>query len=234
MIHDATDYDLLPNIEDTLEFESNPEPVQSRSRYVTGKWINTSMRIYRHLGYLVLAVAVAIAPSAIEAGSLARAVGKAATARLLSVGPAKAATGKGAVAAAKVTGTKAGNSISKNAREGLSRYQKPRDVIISRAKHPQAAAHIEHAQKKGQPTVLHIDRSRAAERRTAAIGNVNSKRKPVSGYERDEYPPAFTREGGVNANVRFIDPHDNRGAGAVMRWQSRDLPDGSKIRVLVK
>lgn len=116
---------------------------------------------------------------------------------------------------------------------GKPAYGKPRDVVIN-SKHPEAKAHIEHAQKNGQPTVLHIDRAGAAKRRAEATGTVNPKRKPAPGYERDEYPPAFTREGGANANVRFISPHDNRGAGAVMQAQTRDLPDGSKIRIIVK
>ena len=111
---------------------------------------------------------------------------------------------------------------------------KPRDVVIQRGKHPEAAQHIEHAQRNGQPTVLHIDRSGAAQRRSASTGSVNPQRKPGPNAERDEYPPAFTREGGHNANVRFIDRHDNRGAGGTMGAQTRDLPDGSKIRIVVR
>ena len=110
---------------------------------------------------------------------------------------------------------------------------KPRDVIIHRAQHPEAAEHIEHAQRNGQPTVLHINRAGANANRAASTGGVKLNPKPAPHYERDEYPPAFTREGGHNANVRFIKPHDNRGAGSTMRAQTRDLPDGSKIRVLV-
>lgn len=110
---------------------------------------------------------------------------------------------------------------------------KPRDVIIQRSRHPEAASNIENAQRNGQPTVLHIDRAGAAERRAAATGSVRLNPKPAPHYERDEYPPAFTREGGHNANVRFINPHDNRGAGGTMRAQTRDLADDSKIRVLV-
>lgn len=111
--------------------------------------------------------------------------------------------------------------------------EKPRDVVISRAKYPQAAAHIEHAQRNGQPTVLHIHRKGAAQNRRAAAGAVRLNPKPAPRYERDEYPPAFTREGGRNANVRFISPHDNRGAGAAMRAQTRDLRDNAKIRVVL-
>ena len=111
--------------------------------------------------------------------------------------------------------------------------QKPRDVVISRSRHPEAAEHIDHAQRNGQPTVLHIDRLGARQNRHDSTGRVKLNPKPAPGYERDEYPPAFTREGGHNSNIRFINPHDNRGAGAVMRAQTQDLPDNAKIRVLV-
>lgn len=110
---------------------------------------------------------------------------------------------------------------------------KPTDVIIRRSQYPQAAAHIDAAQRNGQPTVLHIDRKGAAVKRTESIGTVNRNPKPRPGADRDEYPPAFTREGGSGADVRFIDAHDNRGAGSAMRAQTNNLPDGVKIRVLV-
>ncbi|MBL8347455.1 MAG: hypothetical protein JNN03_18600 [Rubrivivax sp.] len=110
---------------------------------------------------------------------------------------------------------------------------KPRDVIIRRSRHPGAADHIEHAQRHGQPTILHIDRPGASARRAASTGSVDRHRKPAPSYERDEYPPAFTREGGHNANVRYVDRKDNRGAGATMGAQTRDLPDGARIRVIV-
>ena len=111
--------------------------------------------------------------------------------------------------------------------------QKPRDVVISRSRHPQAAEHIDHAQRNGQPTVLHINREGAVQNRHDSTGRVKLNPKPAPGYERDEYPPAFTREGGHNANIRFINPHNNRGAGASMRAQTHDLPDNAKIRVIV-
>jgi hypothetical protein len=110
---------------------------------------------------------------------------------------------------------------------------KPKDVIIRRSQHPAAAEHIEHAQRHGQPTVLHVDRAGADARRRASIGTVNRDTRPAKGYDRDEYPPAFTREGGSNSNVRFIPAGDNRGAGSSMRQQTRDVADGQKIRVLV-
>ena len=116
---------------------------------------------------------------------------------------------------------------------GAAQVGKPQDVIISRSRHPQAAAQIDHAQRHGQPSVVHIDRGGAAQRRSASTGCVDRLRKPAPHYERDEYPPALVREGGHNANVRYIDRHDNRGAGSTMRWQTQQLPDGARIRIVV-
>ena len=39
-------------------------------------------------------------------------------------------------------------------------------------------------------------------------------------------------EGGKGPSVRPIAPSDNRGAGACIRAQCRDLPDGSRIRII--
>lgn len=166
----------------------------------------------RHLAAAIVtmfAIAGATLPTAAEAGGL--------------LGAARGALAKRALKSAP-------QQASKQAAQQAA--GKPRDVIIQRSKHPEAASHIEHAQSNGQPTVLHIDRAGAPERRAAATGSVSLKHKPALHYERDEYPPAMTREGGHNANVRYINPHDNRGAGSSMRAQTRDLPDGSKIRVV--
>jgi hypothetical protein len=164
-------------------------------------------RVFAILCAVLPTLAVIIAPAPAEAG-VASSVARRAMARGTSGAPQKAF--------------------------GKRAFDKPHDVVIDRAKHPQAAAHIDHAQSHGQPTILHVERRNAAGRRGEAVGNVNPRNKPAPGYERDEYPPAFTREGGHNANVRFISPHDNRGAGASMGAQTRDLPDGAKIRVLVR
>jgi Deoxyribonuclease NucA/NucB len=119
------------------------------------------------------------------------------------------------------------------ARTASTNPEEPRDVIISRNRHPQAAEHIDYAQRQGQPSILHIDRAGASQRRAASTGSVDPHRKPAPHYDRDEYPPALVREGGGNANVRYIDRRDNRGAGGSMRAQTHDLPDGARIRVVI-
>jgi filamentous hemagglutinin len=106
-------------------------------------------------------------------------------------------------------------------------------VVVRRSQYPEAAAHIEHAQRHGQPTVLTLDRAGAAQRRRESLRYTPRKESSPRGNDRDEYPPAMTTEGGFNANVRYIGARDNRGAGTHIEHRVRDLPDGERIRVLV-
>lgn len=108
-------------------------------------------------------------------------------------------------------------------------YTKPKTVTISKSKYPEAAKHIQDAQKAGQPKTLTLSRVEAAKRRKEALNG----HPPEKGKDRDEYPPAMTREGGKRASVRAISPKDNRGAGACMGAQCSDVPDGTKITVKV-
>ena len=85
-------------------------------------------------------------------------------------------------------------------------------VELSGSRYPQTTGHIEDAQGAGQPALLHIDRADEDLHRSQSLAPY----PPRSGYDRDEYPPAMSREGGTGADVRYISPSDNRGAGSVM------------------
>lgn len=118
-------------------------------------------------------------------------------------------------------------------RSTLQSGGKPATVIISRRRYPDAAAHVEHAQKNGQPTVLTLDRQGTAARRSESLRGVGENgHRPGPGFDRDEYPFAATREGGSGADVRYIPAEQNRGAGASFAHQVRGLPDGSRIQVV--
>lgn len=103
-------------------------------------------------------------------------------------------------------------------------------IIVSKKRFPESAQHIKDAQRAGAPKTLTIDRAGAAERRRAALKG----KEPVKGMDRDEYPPAMTKEGGKNASVRNVSSSDNRGSGACIGAQCRDVPDGGKIQVDVE
>jgi RHS repeat-associated protein len=122
-----------------------------------------------------------------------------------------------------------GNALSHLIFNENSSNQEPvRDVVIPSDKYPESAEHIRDAQGNGQPSVLTVDRKGAKDRRGEAL----SDHDPVPGKDRDEYPPAMFGEGGKGASVRPISPSDNRGAGACIGAQCRDLPDGSRVRIV--
>lgn len=79
----------------------------------------------------------------------------------------------------------------------------------------------------GKPRVLTLDRSCTDRNRKAALQGY----PPKPGFDRAEYPMAFTREGGVGASVRYLDPADNRGAGAGLGNQLRSCSDGTRFQV---
>ncbi|KAB2515408.1 hypothetical protein F8N49_27205 [Pseudomonas sp. GXM4] len=94
---------------------------------------------------------------------------------------------------------------------------------------PQSAQHIEDAIGAGKPDTLTIDRDNAAARRLDSLRGIETK----PGLDRDEYPPAMFQEGGREASVRHITAGDNRGAGACIGAQCRELPNGTKVRIEV-
>jgi hypothetical protein len=85
-------------------------------------------------------------------------------------------------------------------------------VELSSSRWPQTTDHIADAIAAGRPALLHIARDEEDANRDAAM--VGWPTRP--GYDRDEYPPAMSDEGGAGADVRYIDPSDNRGAGSSM------------------
>ena len=107
--------------------------------------------------------------------------------------------------------------------------EEPVDVYIDHNKYPDSAGHVRDAQADGHPSEITVDRGDAADsRRRAAISGTPT----VPGQDRDEYPPAVSKEGGSGASVRPVPFGDNRGAGASMGAQIRGLPNGTRIRII--
>ena len=85
--------------------------------------------------------------------------------------------------------------------------------------------HARDAVRDGQPRILHIDREDADAHRAASLRGT-----PVrSGFDRDEYPPAASQEGGAGADVRYISPRANASAGATMGNQLRGFCNGQSF-----
>lgn len=75
-------------------------------------------------------------------------------------------------------------------------------------KYPETATHIKDAIVNGKTDICTID--------------------------RDEYPMAMCREGGKGADIRHIKPADNRGASSYIGNKVEKLPDGTKVKIVVK
>ena len=104
----------------------------------------------------------------------------------------------------------------------------PKDVYVDPNKYPASAGHVADAQAAGHPDVLTVDRPGASDRRADATAGHATQ----PGTDRDEYPPAVTREGGAGASVQNIPSSDNRGSGGSLGNQIRDVPNGGQIRVI--
>ena len=63
--------------------------------------------------------------------------------------------------------------------------------------------------------VLHFRRYEATANRRASLRGIPTKK----GFDRDEYPPAMSDEGGKGADVRYVRSAENRSAGSVMSHQ---------------
>lgn len=99
-------------------------------------------------------------------------------------------------------------------------------VKLSRARWPETTDHINFARTvKGKPSILTIDRPGKVQRSDEALAGWPIK----AGYDRDEYPPAVALEGGRGADIRYVTPSDNSGAGASMGNQLRPEPNGAKF-----
>jgi len=99
----------------------------------------------------------------------------------------------------------------------------PVHVSLPKNRYPETSAHIQEAVDNGQPSLLHLARDMADVNRDASLAGYPT----IPGLDRDEYPMAFTREGGAGADIKYIDPSDNRGAGSFIAQQLRDYPNGT-------
>lgn len=104
----------------------------------------------------------------------------------------------------------------------------PQDIVqleFPADRYPETAQHIQDAIKAGKSDTCTIDRSGAEENRDASLKGIPTKK----GYDRDEWPMAMCAEGGTGADIEYITPSDNRGAGSWVGNQLEDYPDGTIV-----
>ncbi|MCY7576679.1 MULTISPECIES: NucA/NucB deoxyribonuclease domain-containing protein [Bacillus] len=123
------------------------------------------------------------------------------------------------------------NNISQQVEKTPSKSDGQYDVKLKfpADKYPETARHIKNAIKKGASAVCTIDREGADENREKSLKNIPTKR----GYDRDEYPMAMCEEGGAGADIEYISPSDNRGAGSWVSHQLSEYEDGTAVLFVV-
>ena len=99
-------------------------------------------------------------------------------------------------------------------------------IPLTQAKHRQIIAHANWAIKISHyPRVMILNRPGADARRRAALKSFPAK----TGFDRDEYPAAVGRK--VNkAHLAYVNPTQNRSAGAVMGNTLRPYCNGTHFR----
>jgi hypothetical protein len=102
-------------------------------------------------------------------------------------------------------------------------------LIFPADKYPETADHILDAIAKGEPPVCTIDRSESDSHRDASLAGVPTKK----GYDRDEWPMAMCAEGGAGADIRYVTPSDNRGAGSWIGGQLDSYADGTRVWIVI-
>jgi len=90
-------------------------------------------------------------------------------------------------------------------------------VEFPRSTRPQAVQHAQDVMRQTGNNTYEIGRAGAAARRAESLKNTPTQ----IGFDRDEWPPALFKEGGLGASVRYINPADNRGLGAFLGNQLR-------------
>jgi RHS repeat-associated protein len=100
-------------------------------------------------------------------------------------------------------------------------------LVVDPAKHPKAVQHLEDSGSLNRP--LPVNREASPSNRDDALSGVPTKQ----GYDRDEAPPAMFRNPGDPVSVDYVPCGDNRGCGASLGNQARDVPDGGTV-VIVK
>lgn len=95
---------------------------------------------------------------------------------------------------------------------------------------PETGAHIKDAIANGHSKVCTIDRNGVDGRRKQSLASTPTKKN----FDRDEWPMAMCKEGGKGADIRYIKPSDNRGAGSWIGKQLDSYPNGTRVEFIVK
>ncbi|UQZ32844.1 DNA-entry nuclease [Paenibacillus sp. PK3_47] len=101
-------------------------------------------------------------------------------------------------------------------------------LVFPSDRYPETAEHIQEAIQSGESAICTIDREQAEDNRKESLKGVPTKK----GYDRDEWPMAMCAEGGAGADIEYITPSDNRGAGSWVGNQLEEYPDGTRVKFI--
>lgn len=94
----------------------------------------------------------------------------------------------------------------------------------------EAAEHAREAVSRGCCVTGVIDRKGRDARRAERLSGVPTE----ASKDRDEFPPAVIKPDDPGAfSVQPMPPSPNRSSGAALRWEIKDLPDGTRVRVVI-
>lgn len=103
-------------------------------------------------------------------------------------------------------------------------------LVFPTDRYPETAEHIQEAIANGESAICTIDREQAEDNRKESLKGVPTKK----GYDRDEWPMAMCAEGGAGADIEYITPSDNRGAGSWVGNQLEGFADGTRVEFMFK
>jgi hypothetical protein len=129
--------------------------------------------------------------------------------------PLVIALAAGFAASALAFGYAASGAPGASSGAACTRSQELVVVDLDNVRHRHIIRHVFDARINGKPRILHIRRFEAAANRRQSLRGIPTRR----GFDRDEYPPAMSDEGGQGASVRYIASAENRSAGSVMKSQ---------------
>lgn len=102
-------------------------------------------------------------------------------------------------------------------------------IVLPTDRYPETMAHIASAIASGASAICTIDRNGADANRDASLRGVPTKK----GFDRDEWPMAMCKEGGEGADIAYVSPKDNRGAGSWIGNKLTDLADGTRVLFVI-
>lgn len=102
-------------------------------------------------------------------------------------------------------------------------------VDLADARYPNITDHIHDAIRQGEPEFMTLARDQADTNRKAALKASGLPSRPSE--DRDEYPMAFSDEGGRTADVRYVPDTENQSSGSVVGHALSGFCDGQRFTV---